>query len=190
MRTPIDGARLSSRYGRRRHPILGYTKVHKGIDFAAPSGTPIMAAGSGVVVDARWYGAYGRYVRIRHNSTYSTAYAHMSRFAKGIRRGTRVSQGQIIGYVGTSGRSTGPHLHYEVIANNRQVNPLSVKLPTGRTLRGAERDRFLVTRVEIDAALETLLPVADVSGSRPRPGAGSPKARALRVDNPPETDEP
>lgn len=190
MRTPIDGARLSSRYGRRRHPILGYTKVHKGIDFAAPSGTPIMAAGSGVVVDARWYGAYGRYVRIRHNSTYSTAYAHMSRFAKGIRRGTRVSQGQIIGYVGTSGRSTGPHLHYEVIANNRQVNPLSVKLPTGRTLRGAERDRFLVTRVEIDAALETLLPVADVRGSRSRPDAGSPKARALRVDDPPEAAEP
>jgi murein DD-endopeptidase MepM/ murein hydrolase activator NlpD len=193
MRTPIDGARLSSRYGRRRHPILGYTKVHKGIDFAAPGGTPIMAAGSGVVADARWYGAYGRYVRIRHNSTYSTAYAHMSRFAKGIRRGTRVSQGQIIGYVGTTGRSTGPHLHYEVIANNRQVNPLSVKLPTGRTLRGAERDRFLVTRVEIDAAFDTLLPVADARGSGSKSGAGGkdlPKVRALRAEEPPDTDEP
>jgi murein DD-endopeptidase MepM/ murein hydrolase activator NlpD len=193
MRTPIDGARLSSRYGRRRHPILGYTKVHKGIDFAAPSGTPIMAAGSGVVADARWYGAYGRYVRIRHNSTYSTAYAHMSRFAKGIRRGTRVRQGQVIGYVGSSGRSTGPHLHYEVIANNRQVNPLSVKLPTGRTLRGAERDRFLVTRMEIATAFEALLPVADAHGAGPKSRTGDnglPKARALRAEEPPETGEP
>jgi murein DD-endopeptidase MepM/ murein hydrolase activator NlpD len=117
----------------------------------------------------------------------------MSRFAKGIRRGTRVSQGQIIGYVGTTGRSTGPHLHYEVIANNRQVNPLSVKLPTGRTLRGAERDRFLVTRVEIDVAFDTLLPVADARGSGSKSGAGGkdlPKVRALRAEEPPDTDEP
>ena len=160
MRTPIDGARLSSGFGRRRHPILGYTKVHKGIDFAAPRGTPIMAAGRGVVVDARWHGGYGRYVRIRHNATYTTAYAHMSRFAKGLRRGARVRQGQIIGYVGTTGRSTGPHLHYEVLRNNRQVNPLSVKLPTGRTLHGAERNRFLSARGEIDLALTRLAPVA------------------------------
>ncbi len=177
MRTPIDGARLSSRFGKRRHPILGYTKVHKGIDFAAPTGTPIMAAGRGVVVDARWNGAYGRYVRIRHNTTYSTAYAHMSRFAKGIHRGARVSQGQIIGYVGTTGRSTGPHLHYEVLSNNRHMNPLSVKLPTGRTLHGAERNRFLSARKEIDSAFAAL-PATPADGRR----AGAPKkTRAARA---------
>ncbi len=160
MRTPIDGARLSSRFGMRRHPILGYTKVHKGIDFAAPRGTAIMAAGRGVVVDARWNGGYGRYIRIRHNATYTTAYAHLSRFAKGLRRGTRVAQGQVIGYVGNTGRSTGPHLHYEVLRNNRQVNPLSVKLPTGRALRGAERKRYLAAKAEIKAALARLAPLA------------------------------
>lgn len=170
MRTPIDGARLSSRFGRRRHPILGYTKVHKGIDFAAPRGTPIMAAGRGVVVDARWNGSFGRYIRIRHNTTYTTAYAHLSRFAKGLRRGVRVAQGQIIGYVGTTGRSTGPHLHYEVLRNNRQVNPLSVKLPTGRTLHGAERNRYLAAKGEIDAALTRLAPMATAK----KPATGGP----------------
>ena len=170
MRTPIDGARLSSRFGRRRHPILGYTKVHKGIDFAAPRGTPIMAAGRGVVVDARWNGSFGRYIRIRHNTTYTTAYAHLSGFAKGLRRGNRVRQGQIIGYVGTTGRSTGPHLHYEVLRNNRQVNPLSVKLPTGRTLHGAERNRYLAAKGEIDAALTRLAPAA----AAPAPDTAKP----------------
>jgi murein DD-endopeptidase MepM/ murein hydrolase activator NlpD len=167
MRTPIDGARLSSRFGRRRHPILGYTKIHKGIDFAAPRGTPIMAAGRGVIVVARRNGGYGRYVRIRHNTTYATAYAHMHRFARGIRRGKRVSQGQIIGYVGSTGRSTGPHLHYEVHRNNRQVNPLSVKLPTGKTLRGAERKNFLAVRDQINAAFAALAPATKAAGQKP-----------------------
>ena len=180
MRTPIDGARLSSRFGRRHHPILGYTKVHKGIDFAAPRGTPIMAAGRGVVVDARWYGAYGRYVRIRHNTTFSTAYAHMSRFGKGIKRGARVSQGQVIGYVGTTGRSTGPHLHYEVLSNNRQVNPLSIKLPTGRTLHGGERSRFLISRAAIDAAFNALPPIADAGKMDPDPADVKPSSGKKR----------
>ncbi len=126
MRTPIDGARLSSRFGMRRHPVLGYSRLHKGTDFAAPRGTPIYAAGDGVVESAGRNGAYGKYVRIRHNSTYKTAYAHMRRIAKGMRRGKRVRQGQVIGYVGSTGRSTGPHLHYEVLRGGRQVNPLKI----------------------------------------------------------------
>ena len=134
IRTPISGARLSSSFGMRRHPISGYNKMHKGVDFAAPSGTPIIAAGSGVVIKSGWLGAYGRYVRIRHNGTYSTAYAHMSRISRGITPGARVEQGQVIGYVGSSGRSTGPHLHYEILVNNRKVNPLTVSLPTGEKI--------------------------------------------------------
>ncbi len=152
MRTPIDGARLSSRFGRRRHPILGYTKVHRGVDFAAPRGTPIMAAGRGVIVAAGRNGAYGLYVRIRHNATYSTAYAHMRAIARRVRRGRRVRQGQTIGYVGSTGRSTGPHLHYEVLRNNRRTNPLGLKLPTGKKLKGAALSRFLAAKAEIDAA--------------------------------------
>jgi len=131
IRTPISGARLSSSYGMRKHPISGYNRMHKGVDFAAPTGTPIIAAGSGVVTSAGWNGSYGRYIRIRHNSTYDTAYAHMSRIARGVTPGARVEQGQIIGYVGSTGRSTGPHLHYEILVNNRKVNPLTVSLPTG-----------------------------------------------------------
>ena len=142
LRTPIDGARMSSRFGMRRHPILGYNKMHRGLDFAAPSGTPIFAAGNGIVEKAYRYGAYGRYVRIRHNSTYKTAYAHMSRYGKNIRSGRRVKQGQIIGYVGTTGRSTGAHLHYEVLKNGSRVSPRSIKLPTGRKLAGAELAAF------------------------------------------------
>lgn len=134
MRTPIDGARLASGFGLRRHPVLGYTKMHKGVDFAASRGTPIMAAGNGVVVKASPYGSYGNYIQIRHNSTYSTAYAHMNAYAKGMRVGARVKQGQIIGYVGTTGRSTGPHLHYEVLMAGRQTNPLGLKIPTGTKL--------------------------------------------------------
>ncbi|MCZ6885634.1 MAG: peptidoglycan DD-metalloendopeptidase family protein [Alphaproteobacteria bacterium] len=152
MRTPVDGARLSSRFGRRRHPILGYTKMHRGIDFAAPRGTPIMAAGRGVITAAGRRGSFGNYVRIRHNTTYSTAYAHMKSIARGIRRGRRVRQGQIIGYVGTTGRSTGPHLHYEIMRNNRQINPLKLKLPSGKKLRGAALKRFLTAKAEIDKA--------------------------------------
>ena len=136
MRTPIDGARLTSSFGKRKHPILGYTKMHRGADFGATRGTPIMAAGNGSVEMAGRNGAYGNYVRIRHTGTYKTAYAHMKGFAKGIRKGARVKQGQIIGYVGTTGRSTGPHLHYEVHKNGKQINPMSVKLPAGRKLKG------------------------------------------------------
>ena len=142
MRTPINGARLSSSYGMRKHPIKGYNAMHKGVDFAAPKGTPILAAGSGRVEFAAWNGSYGRYIRIRHNSTYKTAYAHLSGIARGVRSGAMVEQGQIIGYVGSTGRSTGPHLHYEIIVNNRQVNPLTVKLPTGKSVPAAELPIF------------------------------------------------
>jgi murein DD-endopeptidase MepM/ murein hydrolase activator NlpD len=142
MRTPIDGARLSSRYGRRRHPVSGYTKMHRGVDFAAPRGVPIMAAGDGVIEKIGRWNAYGKYVRIRHNGTFKTAYAHMHRFAKGMRRGRRVKQGEIIGYVGSTGRSTGPHLHYEVLRNGRQTNPMKVKLPSGMRLKGKALKNF------------------------------------------------
>ncbi|MBW7849293.1 MAG: peptidoglycan DD-metalloendopeptidase family protein [Rhodospirillales bacterium] len=142
LRTPVDGARLSSRFGKRKHPILGYTKVHKGVDFAAPTGTPIMAAGTGTVEMAGPHGGYGYYVRIRHNNQYSTAYAHLSRFASGTKKGRKVMQGQIIGYVGSTGRSTGPHLHYEVLVGGKQINPLSIKVPAGIQLAGAELSRF------------------------------------------------
>ncbi len=142
LRTPIDGARMSSRFGMRRHPILGYNKMHRGLDFAAPRGTPIFAAGNGIVERAGRYGAYGKYVRLRHNGMYKTAYAHLSRYGKRIRAGRRVKQGQVIGYVGTTGRSTGPHLHYEVLRNNGRVNPQKIKLPTGRKLGGRALAKF------------------------------------------------
>jgi murein DD-endopeptidase MepM/ murein hydrolase activator NlpD len=151
MRTPIDGARLSSRFGMRKHPVLGYSRQHKGVDFAAPRGTPIYAAGDGVIESAGRNGGYGKYLRIRHNSTYKTAYAHMTRIAKGMRRGKRVRQGQIIGYVGSTGRSTGPHLHYEVLRGGRQVNPLKIKLPSGEKLKAADLASFERHRADIDA---------------------------------------
>ena len=134
MKTPINGARLSSRYGVRRHPVLGYTKMHRGLDFAAPSGTPIFAAGDGIVEKAGWNGSYGKYIKIRHTGTYKTAYAHLSGFHRNIKVGKRVQQGKTIGYVGSTGRSTGPHLHYEVLRNNRQVNPMKIKLPSGKNI--------------------------------------------------------
>ena len=134
MKTPINGARLSSSYGMRKHPILGYDKMHKGVDFAAPTGTPIFAAGNGVVEYAGRNGGYGKYIRIRHDGTYKTAYAHLSSYKKGIGKGVRVKQGDIIGYVGSTGRSTGPHLHYEIIVNGQQINPATLKLPSGRKL--------------------------------------------------------
>jgi murein DD-endopeptidase MepM/ murein hydrolase activator NlpD len=149
MRTPIDGARLTSGFGKRKHPVLGYTKMHRGVDFGARTGTPIMAAGNGVVEFAARNGGYGNYVRIRHNNSYKTAYAHMSKYGKGIRKGTQVKQGQIIGYVGTTGRSTGPHLHYEVHKNGTQINPLSVKLPAGRKLEGKMLTAFNATKENI-----------------------------------------
>ena len=139
MRTPVNGARLSSRYGMRRHPVTGFNAMHRGIDFAVPTGTPILAAGSGSVEAAGWNGGYGKYVRLRHNSTYKTAYAHMSRIAPGIRNGKKVAQGEVIGYVGSTGRSTGPYLHYEIMVNNRQVNPMTVQLPAGK---GVPKDQM------------------------------------------------
>jgi len=149
MRTPINGARLSSTFGKRKHPVLGYTKMHKGADFAAPTGTPIYAAGNGTIEKSGRNGAYGNYVRIRHNSEYSTAYAHMKAIKRGISKGKRVTQGEVIGYVGTTGRSTGPHLHYEILRGNKQVNPLKVKMPSGQKLAGAELKRFKVSLAEI-----------------------------------------
>lgn len=154
MRTPVDGARLTSGFGMRRHPILGYSKMHKGVDFAAPTGTPIMAAGSGTIKFARWFGSYGKYVRIAHANKYQTAYAHMSRFAPGIREGVRVRQGQVIGYVGTTGRSTGAHLHYEVMADSRQINPMDVRLPTGTTLAGADLPAFKAHVARVNRILD------------------------------------
>lgn len=150
LRTPIDGARITSGFGMRHHPILGFSKMHKGVDFAAPTGTPIYAAGRGTIEIAERSSSYGNYVRIRHNTEISTAYAHMSRFAKSIRRGGRVDQGDIIGYVGTTGRSTGPHLHYEVLKAGHQVNPRSVDLPTGEKLEGRELQAFQQTRRSIE----------------------------------------
>ena len=154
MRTPIAGAKLSSKYGMRRHPVTGYNAMHRGIDFAAPKGTPIIAAGSGVVQKSGWFGNYGRYVRIRHTGRYATAYAHMTRIADGVTAGARVRQGQIIGYVGSTGRSTGPHLHYEVLVNNKQVNPLTVKLPSGEGLESDELEDFatIVDSIEQEVA--------------------------------------
>jgi len=150
MKTPINGARLSSGYGKRKHPILGYTKMHTGTDFAAPTGTPIMASGTGVVLKAGWCGGGGNCVKIKHNSTYSTVYAHMSKFARGIKKGVRVSQGQIIGYVGSTGMSTGPHLHYEVIQNGKKINSQTLKLPSGKKLKGKLREDFELAKIKID----------------------------------------
>ena len=156
MKTPINGARLSSSFGMRKHPILGYNKMHRGTDFAAPSGTPIMASGSGTVTRARWCGGGGNCVKIKHNSTYETVYAHMKAFAKGVREGKKVKQGQIIGYVGSTGLSTGPHLHYEVIVNGKKVNSQRLKLPSGKTLKGEERQQFELDRIKIDLRLAEL----------------------------------
>ena len=156
MKTPINGARLSSSFGMRKHPILGYNKMHRGTDFAAPSGTPIMASGSGTVTRARWCGGGGNCVKIKHNSTYETIYAHMKAFAKGIKEGRKVKQGQIIGYVGSTGLSTGPHLHYEVLVNGKKVNSQRLKLPSGKILSGEERNQFELDRIKIDLKLASL----------------------------------
>ncbi len=142
LRTPVDGARMTSGFGMRRHPILGYSKMHKGVDFGAPTGTPVFAAGDGTIERASWFNAYGNYISIRHTSSMKTAYAHLSRYAKGIKPGVKIKQGQVIGYVGTTGRSTGPHLHYEILVNNKQVNPASYKVPKSPGLEAAEAKRF------------------------------------------------
>tara|TARA_B100001123_G_scaffold7305_1_gene9058 strand:+ start:128 stop:1426 length:1299 start_codon:yes stop_codon:yes gene_type:complete len=157
MKTPINGARLSSSFGKRKHPILGFTKMHQGTDFAAPKGTPIMAAGDGKVVRARWCGGGGKCVKIKHNSTYSTVYAHMSKFARGIKKGVRVKQGQIIGYVGSTGLSTGPHLHYEVIKNGKRINSQKMKLPSGETLKGQERKEFEIVKIKTNVLKSKLI---------------------------------
>ena len=142
LKTPLDGARLSSNFGMRKHPISGYNKMHKGVDFAAPTGTPIYAGGNGVIEFIGNNGGYGKYIRIRHNNEYKTAYGHMSGFKKGLSKGLRVNQGEIIGYVGSTGKSTGPHLHYEIIFQNEQINPLKLKLPSGKVLKGDELYKF------------------------------------------------
>ena len=150
MKTPINGARLSSPFGMRKHPIDGFNKMHRGTDFAAPMGTPIMASGDGVVKKAGWCGGGGNCVVIRHNSVYQTIYAHMSKFAKGIRSGARVKQGQTIGFVGSTGKSTGPHLHYEVLINGEKVNSQKLKLPSGKVLKGQERKLYEVQKIKLN----------------------------------------
>ena len=150
MKTPINGARLSSSFGMRKHPIDGFNKMHRGTDFAAPKGTPIMASGNGIVKKAGWCGGGGNCVKIKHNSTYETVYAHMSKFARGIKKGVRVRQGQTIGYVGSTGKSTGPHLHYEVIVNGKRVNSQKLKLPSGKTLKGKDRELFETNKIKLN----------------------------------------
>ena len=153
MKTPINGARLSSSFGMRKHPILGFNKLHQGTDFAALTGAPVMASGNGVVMMARKYKGYGNYILLKHNSIFKTAYAHLSKYGRGIRKGVRVSQGQIIGYVGSTGMSTGPHLHYEVIKNGKKINSQRLKLPTGKILNNEARNKFEVDRIKIDVRL-------------------------------------
>ena len=150
MRTPINGAKLSSRYGFRIHPILGYNQMHQGTDFAAPVGTPVMASGAGTVEYSGWKGGYGKFISIRHSPVYQTNYAHLQDYAKGIRRGTRVQQGQVIGYLGSTGSSTGPHLHYEVVVNGRKENSQTLKLPSAAPLEGNNKNFFEIQKRNID----------------------------------------
>ena len=157
MKTPINGARLSSPFGMRKHPIDGFNKMHRGTDFAAKEGTPVMASGDGIVVRAKWCGGGGNCIKIKHNSTYQTIYAHLKNFASGIRSGVRVKQGQIIGYVGSTGLSTGPHLHYEVIENGRKINSQKLKLPSGKILKGDLRKKFEVNKIKIDVLKSDLI---------------------------------
>ena len=157
MKTPINGARLSSSFGMRKHPILGFNKMHRGTDFAAPAGTPIMASGSGTIMFAKWCGGGGNCIKIKHNSIYETVYAHMKSFAKGMKVGKKVRQGQIIGYVGSTGVSTGPHLHYEVIVNGQKVNSQRLKLPSGKILKDKERTQFEIHRIKTDVLIAELI---------------------------------
>ena len=157
MKTPINGARLSSSFGMRKHPILGFNKMHRGTDFAAPSETPIMASGSGTIVLAKWCGGGGNCIKIKHNSTYETIYAHMKSFARGMRKGKKVRQGEIIGYVGSTGMSTGPHLHYEVIVNGKKVNSAKLKLPSGKVLKDNERQLFEIHRIKTDVLIAEMI---------------------------------
>ena len=157
MKTPINGARLSSSFGMRKHPILGYNKMHRGTDFAAPEGTPIMASGDGVIIKAGWCGGGGNCVKIKHNKTYQTIYAHMKNFSKLSIPGNRIKQGQIIGYVGSTGMSTGPHLHYEVIENGKKINSQLLKLPSGKSLVGSDRKQFEIVRIKTDVLKSDLV---------------------------------
>jgi murein DD-endopeptidase MepM/ murein hydrolase activator NlpD len=157
MKTPINGARLSSAFGMRKHPIDGFNKMHQGTDFAAQMGTPIMASGNGVIKKAGWCGGGGNCIKIKHNSTYQTIYAHMKNFARGIKEGIRVKQGQIIGYVGSTGNSTGPHLHYEVIENGKKINSQKLKLPSGKILKAEERKIFEVVKIKLDVLKSELI---------------------------------
>jgi len=157
MKTPINGARLSSPFGVRKHPILGFNKLHTGTDFAAPLGTPIMASGSGTITRAKWCGGGGNCIKIKHNSTYETVYAHMQSFARGMKVGKKVRQGEIIGYVGSTGMSTGPHLHYEVIVNGKKVNSQKLKLPSGKVLKDDERTKFEIHRIKTDVLISELI---------------------------------
>ena len=157
MKTPINGARLSSPFGMRKHPIQGFNKMHTGTDFAAPMGTPIMASGSGTITRAKWCGGGGNCIKIKHNSTYQTIYAHMQSFAKGMKVGKKVRQGQIIGYVGSTGMSTGPHLHYEVIVNGKKVNSQKLKLPSGKVLKNEDRKKFEIHRIKTDVLIAELI---------------------------------
>ena len=157
MKTPINAARLSSSFGMRKHPILGFNKMHRGTDFAAKTGTPIMASGSGTIMLAKWCGGGGNCVKIKHNSTYETIYAHMQAFAKGIKKGRKVKQGQIIGYVGSTGMSTGPHLHYEVIINGKKVNSQTLNLPSGKVLKNNERQLFEIHRIKTDVQIAEMI---------------------------------
>ena len=157
MKTPINGARLSSSFGMRKHPISGFTKMHQGTDFAAPMGTPIMASGTGTVTRAKWCGGGGNCIKIKHNRTYETIYAHMKSFAKGIKVGKKVRQGQIIGFVGSTGMSTGPHLHYEVIINGQKVNSQKLQLPSGKVLKGDEREKFEIHRIKTDVLIAEII---------------------------------
>jgi murein DD-endopeptidase MepM/ murein hydrolase activator NlpD len=153
LRTPVDGARITSLFGKRKHPVLGYTRAHKGVDFGAGTGTPILAAGDGVVLEARRWAGYGNWLRIRHSGAWDTGYGHISRYARGIRPGVHVKQGQVVAYVGATGLATGPHLHYEVWAKGQRVNPLSAKVPQGTVLAGAELARFKTQKAEIEHML-------------------------------------
>lgn len=163
LRTPVDSVHITSGFGMREHPLLGYTRMHKGVDFGAGYGAPIYAAGNGIVEDAGWHNGYGRYIRIRHNDKISTAYGHMSGFGRGITKGTRVAQGQIIGYVGSTGQSTGPHLHYEVLVNNVQVNPMTVSITTANTLSGPQMTAFQDWRGKVHGQFEQLIAASEAA---------------------------
>ena len=156
MKTPINGARLSSAYGMRKHPILGYNKKHMGVDFAAPTGTPIMAAGTGHIEYVGTNGGAGKYIRIKHLNGYKTSYSHLSRYASGMQKNVRVKQGQTIGYVGSTGLSTGPHLHYEVIFNGKKINPMKMKLPSGKKLKGIDLNNFIKERNRINSEISKI----------------------------------